>query len=261
MSIQRNNPPPHAAGEHDTSGPISPSAAPAGFAHELANLLDAGLRNVGLVLASLRHGESAAEQNTGGDDAVNRLESANQVLRQMAQLLERWIRDSSVAHEHFIAQRTLGEAVEHAVNTLQTAAAEAGITIQVDLTADVTQLPAGTLYPVIANALRNSVEALQSNGHNTPAGGRIQLRGTLEGQHIVLRVTDNGPGLDPAVLAEDGSFQFGVSTKATGHGLGLALSAEIARELGGKLEIQNAPTGGVMLTVTCRADAGGGRKA
>ena len=261
MSIQRNNPAPHPVGEHDRSGPISNSTAPAGFAHELANLLDAGLRNVGLVLATLRHGEGPGEQNPGGDDAVHRLESANQVLRQMAQLLERWIRDSRVGHDHFIAQRTLGEAVEHAVETVTAAAEDARIAIQVDLAADAAKLPAGTLYPVIANALRNSIEAMQSNGSKAPAGGGcIQIRGTLEDQHIVLRVIDNGPGLDAAVLDGDGSFRFGVSTKPAGHGLGLALSGEIARELGGRLEIENAPGGGVVLTVTYRADAAAGRE-
>ncbi len=260
MSTQHNNPLQHVVDEHAPSGPISNPTASAGFAHELANLLDAGLRNVGLVLASLRNDEGLTGQNASGDNAAHRLESANQVLRQMAQLLERWIRDSRVGHDLFITQRTLGETVQYAVDTLAAAAEDAKVAIQVDIAADAAKLPAGAIYPVIANALRNSIEALQGNESRASRGASIQIHGALKNRQIVLRLIDNGPGLAPAVLENDGSFRFGVSTKPAGHGLGLAMSAEIVRKLGGRLEIENVPGGGVALTVIYRNDDASGRK-
>lgn len=170
----------------------------------------------------------------------------------MAQLLERWIRDSCVGHDRFITQRTLGETVQYAVDTLAAAAEDAKVKIEVDITADAAKLPAGAIYPVIANALRNSIEALQGNESRASCGASIHIHGALKNRQIVLRFIDNGPGLAPAVLEGDGSFRFGVSTKPAGHGLGLAMSAKIAQKLGGRLEIKNVLGGGVALTVIYR---------
>jgi len=80
---------------------------------------------------------------------------------------------------------------------------------------------------ILLNLFRNAVEALGS-------GGRIELRVALEGDHAVIEVADDGPGL--SLEARALLFQpFATSKGSAGTGLGLALSRRLARLLGGDL--------------------------
>ena len=58
------------------------------------------------------------------------------------------------------------------------------------------------------------------------AAGRVQFT-----------VTDNGVGIAPENLTT--VFNFGFTTKKTGHGFGLHSSANAAREMGGSLQAQS----------------------
>lgn len=65
----------------------------------------------------------------------------------------------------------------------------------------------------------------------------ITLEATQEGDHLVVAVSDDGPGFSPEVLAGVGGLYR--STKGAGHGLGLFLATNLARRLGGRLEVRN----------------------
>jgi len=94
---------------------------------------------------------------------------------------------------------------------------------------------------IIINLLRNALDALA----NIPEP-RIEI--TLEaGETARLTVRDNGPGFDdPEAL-----FEPFYTTKAPGKGvgLGLAISAGIATEMGGRLMAQNATPLGAIFTL------------
>ena len=94
---------------------------------------------------------------------------------------------------------------------------------------------------IIINLLRNALDALQ----DIPEP-RIEI--TLEaGETARLTVLDNGPGFDdPEAL-----FEPFYTTKAPGKGvgLGLAISAGIATEMGGRLMAQNATPLGALFTL------------
>ncbi|HZP88128.1 MAG TPA: ATP-binding protein [Burkholderiales bacterium] len=63
----------------------------------------------------------------------------------------------------------------------------------------------------------------------------------------MLRVSDNGPGFPPDILAR--AFEPYVTTKAKGTGLGLAIVKKIVEEHHGSIEIANLPGGGAQVTV------------
>lgn len=64
---------------------------------------------------------------------------------------------------------------------------------------------------------------------------------------MLLRVTDSGRGVDPAVVRE--VFRRGWTTKSHGHGLGLALVEQTARRTGGTVDLERAVGGGASFTV------------
>jgi signal transduction histidine kinase len=100
-------------------------------------------------------------------------------------------------------------------------------------------------------ALRTLVRNLVDNAvRYTPAGGRVRVstRGGAEG--ATLEVTDSGPGIPPAdrERAFDRFYRRANSPEG-GSGLGLAIVKAIADRHGAKVRLDDAPGGGLKVTV------------
>lgn len=78
-------------------------------------------------------------------------------------------------------------------------------------------ISAQRLQQVLVNVLLNGADAT-SEGKE----GRIQIEVTPEKNHVVIAITDNGPGIDPTLRGR--LFEPFVSTKEAGAGTGLGLS-------------------------------------
>lgn len=118
---------------------------------------------------------------------------------------------------------------------------------------------AGRLHQVVANLLANART-------HTPAGTTITLSVAQEGDEAVLRVHDDGPGIDPEIREElFGRFARGDSSRARqtgGTGLGLAIAKAIVEGHGGRIEVSSEPgdtTFTVRLPLTQPAPAVDGR--
>lgn len=83
---------------------------------------------------------------------------------------------------------------------------------------------------ILVNLLRNAKDALRGLKRD---GKRIKISGALDGDDVVVRVTDNGVGISPEVHAR--LFTHGFTTKTDGHGFGLHNSCLLAQEMGGSL--------------------------
>jgi two-component system sensor histidine kinase RegB len=95
-----------------------------------------------------------------------------------------------------------------------------------------------TIEQAIRNVLDNAAHATLANG-----GRRIEVAVRLAGTRLELKVTDQGAGLDPAVRDDIGLKA--VSTKEHGLGIGMLLSRAALQRFGGRLELDEAPLGGV----------------
>jgi two-component system nitrogen regulation sensor histidine kinase GlnL len=107
------------------------------------------------------------------------------------------------------------------------------------------------LVQVLINLLANAREACQ--GLNKPrvvvrtrfASG-LQLHSTISGKPvrlpIELRVSDNGPGVDPAM--RERIFDPFVTTKKSGQGLGLALVRKLVGDMNGRISHERDDAGG-----------------
>ncbi|BDZ37702.1 sensor histidine kinase [Microbacterium suwonense] len=97
---------------------------------------------------------------------------------------------------------------------------------------------AGRLHQVLANLLANART-------HTPAGTNITLALTRQDRTALLRVHDDGPGIDPEVREEMfARFARGDASRARrtgGTGLGLAIVKAIVEGHGGTIEVTSEP--------------------
>jgi signal transduction histidine kinase len=80
-------------------------------------------------------------------------------------------------------------------------------------------------------------------------GKRIQASMVLEDEEVVTRIRDFGPGIPEDELPLVKRKFYKGSSKVRGTGIGLAVCDEIVELHGGKLVLENAPGGGMLVTV------------
>ncbi len=91
------------------------------------------------------------------------------------------------------------------------------------------------VFQILVNLLLNAVQA----AHREP---EIAVRAAPDGEGVTIRVEDRGPGIAAHLLPR--IFDPFFTTKPTGTGLGLSLSYDLARRLGGHLSAANREEGG-----------------
>nr|MBP9047145.1 sensor histidine kinase [Tabrizicola sp.] len=95
---------------------------------------------------------------------------------------------------------------------------------------------------VIINLISNALDAIEERNGD----GRITLDATLTGGFVDLAVRDNGIGLGD-LSPEEAVNPFVTSKEAgRGMGLGLSISYNIAKDMGGDLVLAPAPDEGVV---------------
>ena len=87
---------------------------------------------------------------------------------------------------------------------------------------------------VLINIIKNGIEAIGENGV-------IDLEAENVGNHVVLRVYDNGSGLDPK--HNNDLFTPFFTSKSTGQGLGLTLVKEVLLRHNFEFGLENAADG------------------
>ena len=118
-----------------------------------------------------------------------------------------------------------------------------GRTFDLDVPADTVVLADPTrLRRILSNLVTNAVR----HGH-----GAVSVAATLDGDHVLLHMTDDGPGLAPGEEERifDRFFKSEQSRAAGGSGLGLAIARTHARSLGGDLVAANEPGHGARFTL------------
>lgn len=85
----------------------------------------------------------------------------------------------------------------------------------------------------------------------TSAGGTIVVEAMAEGEHGVVRVRDNGPGIAPALLPQlfERFVRGDAARTGEGAGLGLAIARDLALALHGSLEVSSEPGAGSAFTL------------
>jgi len=228
-----------------------------------ADLVQAGkLAALGQMSAALSHefNQPLAAARTYADNAGvlmdrGRMDEARSNLVRILALIDRMTAISR--HLRSFARKPgqklsavhLPEVIEAAVEiaALRLRAAEATLTI--DLPPDLPAVVAGPvrLQQVLVNILTNAADAVEGGARR-----EVSLSAIVEGQDVVIRICDSGPGVPEALAAR--VFDPFFSTKGVGKGLGLGLSISynIIKDFGGNLSVTEAAGGGAEFTVRLR---------
>lgn len=101
------------------------------------------------------------------------------------------------------------------------------------------------LRQAFSNVCRNAIEA---SDDREPPVITIELLVFPERRELLVRVRDNGPGVDPAV--RDRIFQPFFTTKSSGTGLGLSLVQKIIVTHNGRITPVHPATGGLCMEIS-----------
>ncbi|MBX3386232.1 MAG: HAMP domain-containing histidine kinase [Phycisphaeraceae bacterium] len=153
---------------------------------------------------------------------------------------------------------SLADAVRHAVDVMQPLANDQHIRLVCDVDHRLGEIPAGPVYTVVSSGVRNAIESIQraSGASMSEAGSAHRGAGAGEGERgvvhvlarlddgvtpeqVLIEILDDGEG---PIRGADGStdqlFEFGVSTKPRGTGIGLAVTRDVIHELGGSVTLR-----------------------
>ena len=144
----------------------------------------------------------------------------------------------------------VGQGLKDTVTVLAAKARGKGASVKVDVADALPPVRASgsELNQVWMNLLDNALDAIS-------ASGAVEVSARLEGDRVVVRIVDDGPGIPDEVA--DHIFDPFFSTKGPGHGTGLGL--DIARRIvvqnGGGIDVESRP-GRTEFRVTLAAEDG-----
>ncbi|MDT8367727.1 MAG: ATP-binding protein [Longimicrobiales bacterium] len=210
------------------------------MARELAHQLGTPISSLQGWLEVMRLPEKERPGSLRGSDVADALEEDLHRLERISRRFE------LIGREPDLEPLQLHEVVEDLEQYLRARLPRlgAGVTFRVEVDDALPQIRGNTvlLTWALENVVKNSLDALAGTG------GKIALRAYPANQYVALRISDTGPGVDPEVRGR--IFDPGVTTKANGWGVGLALSRRIVEGVhGGRIELLEGAADGATFVI------------
>jgi len=117
----------------------------------------------------------------------------------------------------------------------------AGITLETNLDDVRVEADREAVTQIIVNLIQNSINA-------SSPGGYISIQLTGKGEYAELSVTDNGSGIDPAIVND--IFKPYVSGTKNGHGIGLAIVKKLLDASGWEIKVNSELGKGSVITIS-----------
>lgn len=208
-------------------------------AHELSNPLTSIMGYAQRLLSS-SPGTAPKEQKEQLNQILQEAERASRILRNLL----------SSAREAKPERRSvdLNEIVERTLELRRYAFATENITVAVELDPELPLVSGDPdqLQQVVTNLVVNAAQSIQ----HARGRGMIRVRTAHgDGHRARLEVSDDGPGIPPAILARIFDPFFTTKPAGVGTGLGLSIVNGIVREHGGSIRVESPPAGGATFLV------------
>ena len=210
----------------------------AGIAHEIRNPLSSVV--AALKMVSNRQGTAATSpQQAERLIEVVRVETdrLNRILTDFLSFTQDRPFDKTPLDLNMLVEETIqllsqGEARERSV----------GIVTSLDASLPPVAIDGHKIKQVMWNLLKNALQSIETDGR-----GKVVISTSVEDDHAVFRVVDNGRGMTPEELRL--LFTPFRSRKPGGTGLGMAISKKIVTGHEGRLVVNSEPGKGTEITV------------
>ncbi len=207
------------------------------FAHDIKNPLHVILSTSEL----LRAQEGQPEQVRSGAELIER--NARRASKIVKTLLD-FSRSGMCRLEPY----DVNAAAEYSLGLIDSALKAAKVRLDRDLgKAPKVFLDPHYMHSVVYNILNNAAQALAGA---KDAAIKVSSGWSEADGEVFLTVSDNGPGLEPAMM--ENLFQPFFTTKENGTGLGLYLARQIMDEHGGRITVASPPGGGASVSLRFR---------
>jgi len=216
---------------HDFNNILSAILGHAELLHEFSNLDDAGKERVRIIENSSRKAGqmiskllSFARKKTFESVPIN----LNDIVRDTVELLERMMTKKNVV-----------------------------INLEIDHTLPSIEGDANQLEQVVMNIIVNAGDVMPNGGVVTVSTSSVDLgrdAGSVHpllvpGRHVVLRITDTGPGIPEAIRARIFDPFFTTKAPGKGTGLGLAMVYGIVKDHRGTIDVRTTPGRGTTFEI------------
>jgi two-component system NtrC family sensor kinase len=207
--------------------------------HDLRSPLTAILGYVELI-------ERAGEINEQQRDFIRRVQlSVQQITNLVTDLLDLGRIEAGL--ETSRESSPISVLARYAVEGLRASAETRGLRLHLELPDDLPMVSGDPirLRQMIGNLLENAIKY-------TPTGGEVGLSASAEGDQIILKVRDTGPGIPPAdqpYLFDKFFRASNVVDRTPGTGLGLSIVKSIVDHHDGRIWVESALNKGTTFTV------------
>jgi C4-dicarboxylate-specific signal transduction histidine kinase len=204
----------------------------AGIAHEIRNPLS-GINIYLNTLNKLHHKE-------GSEEKVQQIIGQIQAASHKIESVIRRVMDFAKPGEPKLALIVLNQPITEALNLSAVTFRKSGVELEWALAEELPpcKADAALIEAMALNILNNAAEAMKQ----METGKKIVVTSSVEGESVVLTISDSGPGIAPDV--KNKIFDPYFTTKSDGTGIGLSLSHRIVTDHGGTLTVTDSHLGG-----------------
>jgi signal transduction histidine kinase len=204
----------------------------AGFAHDLGN-----------PLASITSELELLE----GESDLGRVQSSLAVLQRHIDRINRTLREMTEfarRRRDEVSDVSVEAAIHDSVQLIRHDPRWKQVQLELRLAPDTppVRMVEDHLVLVLINLMLNAADAM-------PSGGTLRITSEKQGAGLSLRIADSGVGMTPEVLRNAMKPLFTTKGAHRGTGLGLSVSSDVVRSVGGSLELKSNPGQGTEVSL------------
>jgi len=197
-----------------------------------------------LTAIKIRIDELLATNGTHDAEETEYLKEMAEEVDRLTMLTTRLLDLSSAETKHDARPLSAAYAVREALDRIEPLAHHFGISLDLDVHAEDSQIMAapGAFEEALFNVLDNAVKY-------SPPGEVVDVSAAREDGTFVVRVSDHGPGIGSEQRARVVEPFYRATRTKTGYGLGLAISSRLCTGAGATLELDKRRGGGTTATI------------
>ncbi len=199
-------------------------------------------------LAAIRGSAELLEETMPAADRARFLEHIRAQVERMQELIQRLLDLAAIENLSGLKDRSdilIDPLARQVIEGLQPLALQAGVDIESSIQGEPNlRGDAFLLQTAVHNLVKNAIEC-------SPPGSAVRLSAAQEGDHILIRVRDWGPGIPEYARKKvfDRFYTLPNPEGRTGSGLGLSFVKEITSLFSGSVTLSSPPGGGTLAEI------------